>query len=175
VSLRGRATSPSVNPSHTVAQISVPIAGTGPNQASNHAVEILRTRVIPATVGSLAGVHAYVTGQTDQSIDFSNNAASHAPIVLAFVLALAFLLLLSTFRSLVVAVKAILLNLLSVGAACGLLVLVIKLLGDWNWYLPRWLDWLPKLALDKNHDVRTVFDAPRPRPQRGSAVTSTSR
>jgi len=271
--------SETVNTSHTVAGISVPIAGTGTDQVSNHAVDILRARVIPATVGSLARVHAYITGQTAESMDFSSNVASHAPVVLGIVLMLGFLLLLSAFRSLVVAVKAILLNLLSVGAACGLLVLafqhgigrqligqqettgiiawlpvflfvvlfglsmdyhvfilsrvreavdsgastedavrhgirstagvitsaaavmvavfavfitltvidlkqlgfalasailidativravllpaLMKLLGDWNWYLPNWLNWLPRVALEEHHDVWTGVDGQR--------------
>ena len=58
--------------------------------------------------------------------DFNEQMRSHAPMVFAFVLALCFLLLLVTFRSLVIAIKAVLLNLLSVGAAYGLLVLVFQ-------------------------------------------------
>jgi RND superfamily putative drug exporter len=58
--------------------------------------------------------------------DFNQQMKSHAPLVFAFVLALCFVLLLVTFRSLVIPIKAVLLNLLSVGAAYGLLVLVFQ-------------------------------------------------
>jgi RND superfamily putative drug exporter len=67
-----------------------------------------------------------VTGVTAGTHDFNEQMRSHAPMVFAFVLALCFLLLLVTFRSLVIATKAVLLNLLSVGAAYGLLVLVFQ-------------------------------------------------
>ena len=82
--------------------------------------------MIPATVGACAGVDAAVTGETAGTHDFNQQMKSHAPIVFAFVLALCFLLLLVTFRSIVIPTKAVLLNLLSVGAAYGLLVLVFQ-------------------------------------------------
>ena len=78
------------------------------------------------TVGQVDGVKAQVTGNTAQSKDFNDQMKTHAPIVFAFVLTLAFLLLLTTFRSIVIAIKAIVLNLLSVGAAYGVLVLVFQ-------------------------------------------------
>ncbi len=82
--------------------------------------------MVPATVGRLAGAEVAVTGVTASSKDFNDNMTSHAPIVFAFVLSLAFILLLVTFRSIVVPIKAIVLNLLSVGAAYGILVLVFQ-------------------------------------------------
>ena len=82
--------------------------------------------MIPSTVGAVAGVEAAVTGETAGTHDFNEQMKSHAPLVFAFVLALCFLLLLVTFRSIVIPVKAVLLNLLSVGAAYGLLVLVFQ-------------------------------------------------
>ena len=81
---------------------------------------------IPGTVGKLAGAEVAVTGITAGSKDFIDNLTSRAPLVFAFVLGLAFLLLLVTFRSIVVPIKAIVLNLLSVGAAYGVLVLVFQ-------------------------------------------------
>ena len=63
---------------------------------------------------------------TAESKDFSDSVKSHAPLVFGFVLAMAFLLLLFTFRSIVIPIKAIVLNLLSVGAAYGVLVLVFQ-------------------------------------------------
>jgi uncharacterized membrane protein YdfJ with MMPL/SSD domain len=82
--------------------------------------------VIPPTVGSVAGAEVAVTGPTASSTDFSNLLKRRAPLVFAFVLTLAFLLLLVAFRSLVIAFKAVVLNLLSVGAAYGLLVVVFQ-------------------------------------------------
>ncbi|ETK34713.1 MMPL family transporter [Microbispora sp. ATCC PTA-5024] len=110
-----------VNPDKTVARISIGIKGNGTDAASEHAVRTLREQVIPAT---LPGAH--VTGNTAGSMDFNDQLGGRLPLVFGFVLLLAFVLLLVSFRSLVVAVKAILLNLLSVAAAYGVLVLVFQ-------------------------------------------------
>jgi uncharacterized membrane protein YdfJ with MMPL/SSD domain len=90
------------------------------------AVSALRDEIVPETVGSLEGVEAGVTGSTAISKDFGDSMRDKAPLVFAFVLAFAFLLLLVSFRSIVIAVKAIVLNLLSVAAAFGVLVLVFQ-------------------------------------------------
>jgi RND superfamily putative drug exporter len=118
-----------VNPARTVAKVQLPIDGNGTNAASNASLAALRDRVVPATVGSLDGVEAGVTGSTAQSKDFGDKMKSTAPLVFAFVLAFAFLLLLVAFRSIVIATKAIVLNLLSVAASFGVLVLVFQ--RDW--------------------------------------------
>jgi anti-anti-sigma factor len=110
----------------TVAQISVPIAGNGTDDTSNRALETLREDVIPQTIGRLPGAQAPVTGLTAGSFDFNELIKSRAPWVFVFVLSLAFLLLLVTFRSIVIPVKAIVLNLLSVGAAYGVLVWIFQ-------------------------------------------------
>jgi RND superfamily putative drug exporter len=115
-----------VSPRHDVAVVSIPLAGKGTDAASNRALVALRGDVIPATVGQLPGVKAQVTGPTAGSKDFNDSMKSHAPLVFAFVLTMAFLLLLVTFRSLVIPVTAIVLNLLSVGAAYGVLTLVFQ-------------------------------------------------
>jgi RND superfamily putative drug exporter len=115
-----------VNPDRTVETVSLSLQGDGDNAASVAALTTLRERVIPATLGTVPGVEAAVTGQTAGTHDFNEQMKSHAPLVFAFVLSLCFLLLLVTFRSLVIPVKAVLLNLLSVGAAYGLLVLVFQ-------------------------------------------------
>jgi uncharacterized membrane protein YdfJ with MMPL/SSD domain len=115
-----------VNEARTVAQIEMPIDGNGSDDASYDAVSTLRNEVIPKTVGSLEGVEAGVTGSTAISKDFGSEMRSAAPLVFTFVLALAFVLLLVSFRSIVIAVKAIVLNLLSVFAAFGVLVLVFQ-------------------------------------------------
>ncbi len=115
-----------VSPDRSVMVVDVPAAGDGSDAASNRALDAMRGEIVPATVGSLPGVAAYVDGQAAQTHDFNDVMQSHIGIVLAFVLAAAFLLLLVTFRSLVVAIKAVALNLLSVGAAYGVLVLVFQ-------------------------------------------------
>src|ERR687891_964982 len=198
------------SPNGRVALVSIPLAGSGTDDMSLGALRALREEVIPATVGSLPGVEAAVTGQTAISEDFRALMAERMPLVIGFVLLLAFALLLAAFRSVVIAAKAVLLNLLSVGAAYGLIVAVfqwgwgesllgfestaafvmvavfaifltvstvdmkqfgfglavailidativravllpatMKLLGDWNWYLPSWLQWLPRLEHER--------------------------
>jgi uncharacterized membrane protein YdfJ with MMPL/SSD domain len=82
--------------------------------------------VVPATVGKLGNAEVAVSGMTASSKDFLDTMKSHLPIVFAFVLALAFILLLVTFRSIVVPIKAIILNLLSVGSAYGILTLIFQ-------------------------------------------------
>ncbi|HVU78776.1 MAG TPA: MMPL family transporter, partial [Gaiellaceae bacterium] len=115
-----------VNPAKTVAVVSLPLVGDGEDSASVHALQTLRKTLIPATVGAQPGVVAAVTGETAGTHDFNEQMKSHAPIVFAFVLLLCFVLLLVAFRSIVIPLKAVLLNLLSVGAAYGLLVLVFQ-------------------------------------------------
>jgi uncharacterized membrane protein YdfJ with MMPL/SSD domain len=115
-----------VNTDATVANITVPIAGTGTDPASNTALAELRDEIVPETVGALPGTEAGVTGLTAQWKDQGDQMKSKLPLVVAFVLLFAFGLMLVAFRSIVVAVKAIVLNLLSVAAAYGLLVLVFQ-------------------------------------------------
>jgi RND superfamily putative drug exporter len=125
----GRLSEPSgvdVNPAKTVAVVSLAVKGKGTDAASNHSIEVLRDQVVPATVGRLPGADVTVSGMTATSKDFLDTMKSHLPIVFAFVLSLAFILLLVTFRSIVVPIKAIVLNLLSVGAAYGLLTLIFQ-------------------------------------------------
>jgi uncharacterized membrane protein YdfJ with MMPL/SSD domain len=121
-----RGVSTEVSPDKTVANVSVPLAGDGTDETSNRALDELRGELIPATLGQVDGVTADVTGMTAGTADFNAVMSSHIPWVFAFVLSAAFLLLMVTFRSVVIPLKAILLNLLSVGAAYGLLVLVFQ-------------------------------------------------
>jgi uncharacterized membrane protein YdfJ with MMPL/SSD domain len=116
-----------VNDQKTAARIQVPLAGDGVDKRSEAALETLRDAVIPATVGTVGQAH--VTGPTASSVDFNNQLSSRAPYVFAFVLGFAFLLLLWNFRSVVIPTTAIALNLLSVGAAYGVLVAVFQ----WGW------------------------------------------
>ena len=114
------------SPDHSVAVVNVPIAGDGTNDASYAALDELRGEVIPATVGAQPGLEANVTGYTAGSDDFNELMEARVPVVFAFVLGLAFVLLLVTFRSIVIPIKAILLNLLSVGAAYGVVVWIFQ-------------------------------------------------
>jgi uncharacterized membrane protein YdfJ with MMPL/SSD domain len=268
------------NRSHTVARVDIPLVGEGTDATSNDALGKLRTDILPATIGKVDGAVFAVTGPTAASHDENALLKKKAPIVFGFVLVFAFLLLLVTFRSIVVAAKAVVLNLLSVGAAYGVLVAVfqwgwganllgftsnggiaqwlpifmfvilfglsmdyhvfilsrvreaydrgmktedavehgilttagvvtsaafvmvgafavfalmpildmkemgiglavavlldativrgvllpatMKLLGDWNWYLPRWLEWLPRLEAEESVQVPTSHPAPQP-------------
>jgi RND superfamily putative drug exporter len=109
-----------------VAVVSMPLSGAGTDSTSYRALDTLRGKVIPATVGAVPGVKVGVTGMTAGSKDFNDSMKSHLPIVFGFVLAMAFVLLLVTFRSIVIPLTAIGLNLLSVGAAYGVLVLVFQ-------------------------------------------------
>jgi uncharacterized membrane protein YdfJ with MMPL/SSD domain len=111
-----------ISPDKTVAVVALSVKGSGTDAASERSLEILRSEVVPATVGKLPGAEVAVTGVTAGSKDFIDAMTARAPIVFAF----AFILLLVTFRSIVVPIKAIVLNLLSVGAAYGILVLVFQ-------------------------------------------------
>ncbi|WP_283139431.1 MMPL family transporter [Rhizohabitans arisaemae] len=116
-----------VNPGKTVAIVSIGLKGAGPGDAvSEQAVRTLRQTVVPAT---LPGVEVYVYGSVASSMDFNDQLNRTRPWVFAFVLLLAFILLLVSFRSLVVAIKAVVLNLLSVAAAYGALVAIFQ----WGW------------------------------------------
>jgi RND superfamily putative drug exporter len=110
----------------TAGTLELPLVGAGDNSASRRAIEILRDELIPATLGRVQGVETAVTGVTAEDVDFTRQMKHGIPYVIAFVLALGFLLLLFAFRSIVVPLKAIVLNLLSVGAAYGVLVLVFQ-------------------------------------------------
>ena len=117
------------NTARTAAIITVPLAGTGENTTSVHALATLRDQVIPRTLGKVPGVTVAVTGDTAGTADFNTLMAQRSPWVFAFVLLLAFGLLLVSFRSLVIPITAVILNLLSVGAAYG----VIVALFQWGW------------------------------------------
>jgi uncharacterized membrane protein YdfJ with MMPL/SSD domain len=114
-----------VNEDGTVANITVPIDGKGTDSVSEASLVALRD-VVPETVGALPDTEAGVTGLTAGWIDSKNEIKSQLPGVFAFVLLFAFVLMLFAFRSLVIAAKAIFLNLLSVAAAYGVLVLVFQ-------------------------------------------------
>jgi RND superfamily putative drug exporter len=88
-------------------------------------VSELRDETVPNAFGDRAG-RVYVTGETAFSVDFNTVLADNLPTVFAFVLTMSFLLLMVAFRSIVVPIKAIVLNMLSVGAAYGVVVAVFQ-------------------------------------------------
>jgi len=115
-----------VNPAHTVARVTIPLQGNGTDAKSTAALKTLRNEILPATVGKLPDATYAVTGGTAASYDGNQLLKHSLPYVFGFVLTFAFILLLVSFRSLVIALKAIVLNLLSVGAAYGVLVAVFQ-------------------------------------------------
>jgi uncharacterized membrane protein YdfJ with MMPL/SSD domain len=116
-----------VNPSHTVVRFTMPIATENSRSALAYAaLKDMRNRIIPETIGKVPDVEVAVTGETAGNRDFNDLMRTHMPLVFAFVLGLAFVLLLMTFRSIVVPIKAIVLNMLSVGASYGILVLTFQ-------------------------------------------------
>jgi RND superfamily putative drug exporter len=114
------------NAGHTAAALSLPLTGNGANPASRQAVQALRHTLIPQTVGHVPGATAYVTGATAQDVDFTSQIRGSLPYAIALVLVLAFGLLTVAFRSVIVPLTAVALNLLSVAAAYGVLVLVFQ-------------------------------------------------
>jgi RND superfamily putative drug exporter len=109
-----------------VSRLSVHVRDDADSDRAKEALSVLRTRLVPETVGRVPGAQYAVGGDTAASVDFSRSLSDRLPLVVTFVLGLTFLLVLWTFRSVVVAATAIVLNLLSVGAAYGLMVLVFQ-------------------------------------------------
>jgi RND superfamily putative drug exporter len=106
--------------------VSVPLAGSGTNATSNTALATLRDHALPATLGKVPGISYAVAGLTAGNHDFDAQLAKTVPWVFVFVLGLAFLLLMASFRSVYIPALSICLNLLSVGAAYGLMVLIFQ-------------------------------------------------
>ena len=110
----------------TVAKITLPTEGNGTDAASKASLGVLRDDIIPQTVGAIPETSVGVTGVAAEWQDQQDQMKSKLPYVFGFVLLFAFILMLVAFRSIVVAAKAILLNVLSVAAAYGVLVLVFQ-------------------------------------------------
>ena len=108
-----------------VALVAVPAVGDSQSERAIDAVNRVRDEYVPASFGGIAA-SVFVGGQTAETIDFTTLARESIPIVLSFVIVLTFLILMVVFRSIVVPLKAVILNLLSVGASYGLLVLVFQ-------------------------------------------------
>jgi putative drug exporter of the RND superfamily len=109
-----------------VAFVSYLMAGGSNDIRNQDIVRQVRSSVLPVAFSGLSGVRALVTGDAAYTLDVVDFYAHGMPLVMAFVLTLSFALLLVAFRSIVIPIKAILLNLLSTGAAFGLLVLVFQ-------------------------------------------------
>jgi putative drug exporter of the RND superfamily len=106
-----------------VALLTSPLGGDASGGPAVSAVRDLRARVIPSIFAG-SGAQVYVGGTTAENVDYFDAVTNPTPYVLLFVLGLSFILLTVAFRSIVVAAVSVLLNLLSVGAAYGLLTLV---------------------------------------------------
>jgi RND superfamily putative drug exporter len=106
-----------------VALLTSPVRGDPVGGAAVSAVRDLRANVIPSIFRG-TGAQVYVGGITADNVDYFDAVTNPTPFVLLFVLGLSFVLLTVAFRSIVVALVSVLLNLLSVGAAYGLLTLV---------------------------------------------------
>ena len=114
-----------VNDAGDLALLTLPFPGESTSRAATGYMETLRDELIPA---AFEGVPAevYVGGLTAESTDFYGIVRVYTPIVFAFVLGLSFVILMMVFRSIVIPIKAIIMNLLSVGATYGLLVVVFQ-------------------------------------------------
>jgi uncharacterized membrane protein YdfJ with MMPL/SSD domain len=117
------------NVDQTVATVDIPLAGKGTDSVSKDALATLRNDILPRTLGQVDGVEYAVGGATAEDKDWADTMKQTFPLVFGFVLIFAFVLLTAAFRSVVVAAKAVVLNLLSVAAAYGLLVALFQ----WGW------------------------------------------
>ena len=115
-----------VNEDMTLALLEIPLAGDAAERPAQDAVTRLRDEYVPAAFGTSGDSEVVVMGETAFNMDFFSMAANAAWIVFPFVLGISFLLLMAVFRSIVVPIKAILLNLLSVAATYGIMVLVFQ-------------------------------------------------
>ena len=115
-----------VNGNGSLAVLSIAFAGDTASQQALNAFERVRDSYVPTAFEGTDAV-VLMSGQTPQNSDFFEAVNTYTPIVFAFVLGLSFILLLLVFRSIVVPLKAIVMNLLSVGAAYGVVVAIFQL------------------------------------------------
>jgi len=106
--------------------VDVPLAGNGSDGASNSALLALRGQILPATLGRVSDASYVVTGSTAINHDWSAVLHERAPLVLGVVAVLAFCVLATAFRSVFLPLVSIVLNLLSLGAAYGLVTLIFQ-------------------------------------------------
>jgi RND superfamily putative drug exporter len=117
-----------LNQAGTAALINVEPTGSPQDESTTRLVHHLRDDVVPASTAG-TGLHAYVGGQTSIGIDLADQLGARLPWFFVAVLTLSFLLLLIVFRSLLVPLKAVIMNLLSIGAAYGVMIAVFQ----WGW------------------------------------------
>ncbi len=118
----------SLNPAGDAAVIRVIPSSSPQSERTTDLVNTLRNDVIPHAVAG-TDVQVHVGGLTASSIDVSERLASRLPVFIGAVLVLSFLLLMAVFRSVLVPLKAVIMNLLSIGAAYGIVVAVF----EWGW------------------------------------------
>jgi RND superfamily putative drug exporter len=106
--------------------VRIPLAGTGTDSVSDEALETLRNKVLPNTIGKVDGIEYATGGRTAFAYDFAEQLSGRTFVVIAFVLVLAFALLLVVFRSLAIPLVSIALNLFSMGASYGVLTWVFQ-------------------------------------------------
>ena len=116
---------PEVNSAGDLALLTLPFPGEPNSREATANMASLRDEHIPAAFDGVAA-EVYVGGVTAEAADFFGIVDVYTPIVFAFVLGLSFIILMLVFRSIVIPIKAIIMNLLSVGATYGLLVLVFQ-------------------------------------------------
>jgi RND superfamily putative drug exporter len=122
------ASPPSPNAAGDAAIIQVYPTTSPQDEATSDLVNTLRRHTVPDTLAG-STVIAHVGGQTAGAVDFASYTGDHLPIVMGVVLLLSFSLLMLVFRSLIVPLKAVIMNLLSIGASYGILVAVFQ----WGW------------------------------------------
>ncbi|MFD4573539.1 MMPL family transporter [Streptomyces sp. NPDC058417] len=122
----GKSIDVTVHAKENIAELGVPLAGNGSDATSKKALTTLREDLIPDTFGKVEGTTALVRGDLAFSVDYNDRLKKSILPVFAFVLGVTFLLMLFSFRSPVIALTSILLNLLSVGAAYGVMTAVFQ-------------------------------------------------
>ncbi len=115
-----------VNQAGTLALLTVPVAGDAAENVAEDAIRRLRRQYVPEAFAGVPGAKIHVTGETAYNLDFYDTSNEATRFVFPFVLGMSFLLLMLVFHSIIVPLKAILLNLLSVGATYGILVLAFQ-------------------------------------------------
>ncbi|RZS39288.1 RND superfamily putative drug exporter [Herbihabitans rhizosphaerae] len=115
-----------VSPDGRVTTLAVPIPFAADDPKATESLSLLRGSLLPSTVGVVAGAEFAVGGDVARAVDYADHQAEKLPWVMGFVLLLTFLIMAATFRSLVVALTALILNMLSVASAFGVLALVFQ-------------------------------------------------
>ena len=117
---------PDVAPNGRIATLDLPVTGDVNTERSQRSLAVVREQLAPTLAARLPGTEVATTGPTAYAVDFGASMSARLPWVMAFVLGLTFVVLVVAFRSVVIAGTAVVLNLLSVAAAYGLLVLVFQ-------------------------------------------------